>query len=406
MKLSDVKQERTEWMTTTCNHALYSLVDVFIQHFNILHKILLEPLYSKLLWCCSQENEQLAKSGTNCLENLVISCGNQFDDDSWLLTVYYIDRIFADTLPYDLLIWRPDANRRNEDANEIFTIFKIKSIVQVELIQTVDNIVFYPSTSKKEDDALLLKIEEELNERQTQLNAKQKQIFIYSSTKSMDNFENSNSNLNSEANQFSSKDDAIENDRESIEEDDFVEFNKYQAIDDHTTNQQQQSTKNLLNATTSTIDESYKINENLGMYQFISTTTLLKLADYLVRSHEFAKSFNCNQEQRNVLWHAGLQGNVKPNLLVHESKSIACALRILFKIYSDEKRSNDLDLIKNRLISICYSSLEYYLTLEAEMHRDSWSSVIILIMSKLLSLPDDKVSFVSTNTQVYLILLI
>jgi brefeldin A-inhibited guanine nucleotide-exchange protein len=77
---------------------------------------------------------------------------------------------------------------------------------------------------------------------------------------------------------------------------------------------------------------------------------------------------------------------------VHESKSIACALRILFKIYNDEKRTKDLELVKNRLINLCNSSLEYYLTLENEMHRDSWTSVIILIMSKLLSLPDDKVS--------------
>lgn len=72
-------------------------------------------------------------------------------------------------------------------------------------------------------------------------------------------------------------------------------------------------------------------------------------------------------------------------------------MRILFKIYNDDKRSNDLELIKNRLINLCYSSLEYYLTLEAEMHRDSWTSVIILIMSKLLNLPNDKVNFANIN---------
>ena len=389
MKLSDLQTERTEWMTTTCNHALYSLVDVFTQHFDILHKILLEPLFSKLLWCCSQENEQLAKSGTNCLENLVISCGNKFDEESWLLIVQYIDRIFTDTLPYDLLVWRPDVNKR-EDNEHIFAIFKIKSIVQVELIQTVDNIVFYPSTSKKEDDALLLKIEEELNERQTKLNAKQKQVFIYSSTKSMDNLDNNSLSMNSDNQQQAGSSAADEDD-----EDEFADYSNFQSANDHPQSHQQRTTSNhkvTNNKATSTINESYKTYENLGMYQHMSTATLLKMTDYLTKSHEFAKSFNCNQEQRNVLWHAGLQGNVKPNLLVHESKSIACALRILFKIYADERRENDLDLVKTRLINLCYSSLEYYLTLEAEMHRDSWSSVIILIMSKLLNLPDDKVS--------------
>jgi hypothetical protein len=33
----------------------------------------------------------------------------------------------------------------------LFQILTIKCIVQIELIQTIDNIIFYPSTSKKED---------------------------------------------------------------------------------------------------------------------------------------------------------------------------------------------------------------------------------------------------------------
>ena len=33
----------------------------------------------------------------------------------------------------------------------LFQILTIKCIVQLELIQTIDNVIFYPSTSKKED---------------------------------------------------------------------------------------------------------------------------------------------------------------------------------------------------------------------------------------------------------------
>ena len=35
--------------------------------------------------------------------------------------------------------------------HKIFQTMLIKCVVQLELIQTIDNIVFYPSTSKKED---------------------------------------------------------------------------------------------------------------------------------------------------------------------------------------------------------------------------------------------------------------
>jgi hypothetical protein len=171
------------------------------------------------------------------------------------------------------------------------------------LIQTVDNLIFYPSTSKKEDDSLLLKIEEELNERQLELNAKQKQVFIYS-TKSIDKLDSNSISLNSD-------------NRDNIEcNDEFGDFNDYQSTKEDDKQQKQLNNSNNSNninqiksTPASTINENFKMNENLGMYQFMSTTVLLKLADYLVRSHEFAKSFNCNQEQRNVLWHAGMQGN-------------------------------------------------------------------------------------------------
>lgn len=63
MKLPEKHAEKAEWMTTTCNHALYSIVDVFTQYFDMLGPLLLVDLYSQLHWCVQQDNEQLAKSG-------------------------------------------------------------------------------------------------------------------------------------------------------------------------------------------------------------------------------------------------------------------------------------------------------------------------------------------------------
>ena len=46
--------QKTEWMTTTCNHALYALMDVFAQYFEVLSPVLLEDVLSQLLWCVQQ----------------------------------------------------------------------------------------------------------------------------------------------------------------------------------------------------------------------------------------------------------------------------------------------------------------------------------------------------------------
>ena len=39
---------------TTCNHALFAIVDVFTQYFQVLSEILLEELLQQLLWCVQQ----------------------------------------------------------------------------------------------------------------------------------------------------------------------------------------------------------------------------------------------------------------------------------------------------------------------------------------------------------------
>lgn len=174
--------QKAEWMTTTCNHALYAIVDVFSQFYDILGPLLLEQLYFQLLWCVQQDNEQLARSGTNCLENLVISNGIKFDEQTWEKTCQCVLDIFESTLPSALLTWKPHSPNKESDLDvitgesdglhvgilkrsnsaqslnteilpkaKLFSALQIKCVVQLELIQTIDNIVFYPATSRKED---------------------------------------------------------------------------------------------------------------------------------------------------------------------------------------------------------------------------------------------------------------
>lgn len=182
MKLPEAQIEKAEWMTTTCNHALYAIVDVFSQYFDTMSLILIEDLYMHLKWCVKQDNEQLARSGTNCLETFIITNGVKFNEEIWRKTCSCLFEIFQFTIPYSILTWCPDQEldqeaemkffngldpvspgsddtsskipRFNVPTNQEYKVFHdmlIKCIVQLELIQTIDNIVFYPTTSKKED---------------------------------------------------------------------------------------------------------------------------------------------------------------------------------------------------------------------------------------------------------------
>ncbi|XP_061181615.1 brefeldin A-inhibited guanine nucleotide-exchange protein 1-like isoform X3 [Saccostrea echinata] len=354
------KSKKAEWMTTTCNHALYAIVDVFTQYYNILSPVLLTELYNQLHWCVKQDNEQLARSGTNCLENLVISNGSKFSPEVWHQTCSCMLDIFRSTIPTSLLTWRPDtaestsmvSSRDSEpDADEsqdavsmdsshdsrglvradsnhsvnstisqdsrdhkiprskvssdqkLFQGLLIKCVVQLELIQTIDDIVFFPATSRKEDAENLVAAQ---------------------------------------------------------------------------------------GGSTEDLQDGSQQREDQGMYQFLASDQLFLLADCLLESHKFAKAFNSNHEQRNILWKAGFRGKAKPNLLKQETQSLACLFRILFRMYNDESRMDAWKDVENMLITVCRESLEYYLSLQSDSHREAWGSLMILLITRLLKLTDDR----------------
>jgi brefeldin A-inhibited guanine nucleotide-exchange protein len=86
------------------------------------------------------------------------------------------------------------------------------------------------------------------------------------------------------------------------------------------------------------------------MYQYLTNDQLFLLIDCLNETHEFACSFNKNSEQRNILWKAGFKGKDKPNLLKHETQSLACMFRILFKMLNDDSRQSYMNQIETRLL--------------------------------------------------------
>lgn len=352
MKLPERHNEKAEWMTTTCNHALYAIVDVFTQYYDVLGNLLLDDLFVQLHWCVQQDNKQLARSGTNCLENLVISNGTKFNTETWDKTCQCMLDIFRTTLPATLLTWKPnkdgggiqepvtnaseDSDTRTKD-EVLFNSLKIKCVVQLELIQTIDNIVFFPATSRKEDAENLAAAQAEVVPPQQQ----QQQQGISSTVGG-----GSHHNSSSSGGGFPSL------------------LGRQLSLD------QQQ--------------------EEQGMYSFLTSAQLLQLVDCLLESHRFAKAFNSDGEQRNLLWRAGFRGNVKPNLLTQEAQSLACVLRVLFRMYRDEGRQEAWHTVQDRLIGVCREALEYYLALATESHRESWDSLLLLFLTRVHRLDDER----------------
>uniref|UniRef100_A0A673XYX4 ARF guanine nucleotide exchange factor 1 n=1 Tax=Salmo trutta TaxID=8032 RepID=A0A673XYX4_SALTR len=341
MKLPEQQTEKAEWMTTTCNHALYAISDVFTQYFETLSDVLLDDILSQLYWCVQQDNEQLARSGTNCLENVVILNGEKFTPETWDKTCNCMLDIFKTTIPHALLTWRqagaegdPMTPQDGSDKQlclfytlyhwsvfqpyaqcvcvcvcsteiqeqRLFSGLLIKCVVQLELIQTIDNMVFFPATSRKEDAENLAAAQ-----------------------------------------------------RDALD-----------AADVRVETQDQ------------------------GMYRYLTSEQLFKLLDCLLESHRFAKAFNSSNEQRTTLWKAGFKGKSKPNLLKQETSSLACGLRILFRMYTDDSRQTAWEEVQRRLLNVCSEAVAYFLTLTSESHREAWTNLLLLFLTKVLKISDGR----------------
>jgi brefeldin A-inhibited guanine nucleotide-exchange protein len=83
---------------------------------------------------------------------------------------------------------------------------------------------------------------------------------------------------------------------------------------------------------------------------------------------------------------AGFRGRTRPNLLRQETQSLICSLRVLYRMLGDEEREGERDVIQKRLLGVVMRALGYFLLLSSEMHRDSWTPVLLLIFTRLLTL--------------------
>ncbi|NXN67891.1 BIG1 protein, partial [Himantopus himantopus] len=88
----------------------------------------------------------------------------------------------------------------------------------------------------------------------------------------------------------------------------------------------------------------------------------------------------------------GFKGKSKPNLLKQETSSLACGLRILFRMYMDESRTSAWGEVQQRLLNVCSEALSYFLTLTSESHREAWTNLLLLFLTKVLKISDERVS--------------
>lgn len=357
LKLPGQQSEKNEWMATTCNHALYSIVDVFTQYYDMLGAFLLKDVYSQLFWCVQQDSEQLARSGINCFENLVISCGVKYDPPTWTMTIEFIERIYDIVRPTELLeaacAAAAAAGQSSLSRGDLERL-KVKFLVQLDLIQAIDNIVFYPSASRKQDTEILGELERELEERNI--------VQSYAVGRGSRSSTLSGSAVSASA--------AAAVNANS------VGMTRMNSVGSSGGGPGGDSNGPAYPSSSSS---------HSGMYVHMSTAALLRLGQFLVAVFEQANRLHLDKSKTKVLLADSLGC-----LSAQEIKSLLSAIRIFFSLYVDSGRQQCWEEIELELIGTCSKALKCYYEIENEYHRENWNTILILILHNISKLPLDK----------------
>ncbi|KAK0425566.1 hypothetical protein QR680_009262 [Steinernema hermaphroditum] len=175
VKLNDSTKEPERFRT--CTLALYPLFGVFTQFFDVLSGSLLESIYTLIFSCIQQEDEELACTAIKNFESLVVMKGSTFDSKTWEATISLILRILRDSSPTALLTWEKDAiptipgkplengnfnsselspshSKSNGQSDSCFSALMVKCVVQLEMIDTTNSVVFGENAMKLGDKVL------------------------------------------------------------------------------------------------------------------------------------------------------------------------------------------------------------------------------------------------------------
>ncbi|KAF1992505.1 hypothetical protein K402DRAFT_366761 [Aulographum hederae CBS 113979] len=142
------------------------------------------------------------------------------------------------------------------------------------------------------------------------------------------------------------------------------------------------------------IETVNELFSNDAVYTSIPSPELLRLMALLKKSYHFAKRFNADRELRTRLFREGFMKQ-PPNLLKQESGSAAVYVAILFRMYHDsstERAANRLQT-EQALIPLCEDIVSSYNDLDDETQQrnvQTWRPVVVDVLEGYAGFPKEE----------------
>ncbi|KAF4550226.1 Protein transport protein SEC7-like protein [Elsinoe fawcettii] len=365
-------EELSVWLSTTMIQALRNMITLFTHFFDSL-EYMLDRFLDLLALCICQENDTLARIGSNCLQQLILQNVTRFDHAHWEKIVGAFVELFNRTEATALFSAATSGHYRKESASSL-------------------NGPASPPPDGTNGDARRPSESQENGTTETRMEAKTngdlpdtEQSHLGVTNASVDP---------SRASSVSSYQRPPSQHRGEADLESFHPETAQQAPVVVTAARRrffnQIITKCVLQLLM--IETVSELFSNDAVYASIPSHELLRLMALLKKSYHFAKRFNEDRELRSRLFREGFMRQ-PPNLLKQESGSASVYVSILLRMYNDdgEERKNSRGETEKALIPLCADILSSYIDLDEETQQRNiitWRPVVVDVLEGCTAFED------------------
>lgn len=346
-------EELSVWLSTTMIQALRNMITLFTHYFDAL-EYMLDRFLELLALCICQENDTIARIGSNCLQQLILQNVTKFTPEHWAKIVGAFCELFERTTAYQL-----------------FSATTINSTASLSP----------PPSGLELGPALSPTTEAPPDEKSLKINGNEANGYLSDAEASSATEVDHDSSTTNPALISAPPTPATP----QLEE--FKPNTSLQQQPVVVTAARRRFFNRIISRCVLQLLMIETVNElfsNDAVYAQIPSSELLRLMALLKKSFLFAKRFNADKELRMRLWREGFMKQ-PPNLLKQESGSAATYVAILFRMFGDtspERQGSKAD-VEAALIPLCQDIIRGYIQLDEEsQHRNivAWRPVVVDVL--------------------------
>lgn len=360
-------EELSVWLSTTMIQALRNMIKLFTHFFESL-EYMLDRFLDLLALCICQENDTLARIGSNCLQQLILQNVQKFTPNHWSQVVKAFVELFQRTEATALFSAATSgASAQQAPVNGSSEIQELHGDTSAEL-----SLQSMTEEQSKSENALGI----------NGLAAPRRPSVVTSEASSVVAAEQRMPSPLPKRQTQELEDYRPET--QDLQQPPIVVTAARRRFFN------QIITKCVLQLLM--IETVQELFTNDAVYEKIPSGELLQLMAVLKKSYHFAKRFNANRELRSRLFREGFMKQ-PPNLLKQESGSASVYVSILFRMYHDT--SNDRAASRSdteaALLPLCEDIIASYIELDEETQQRNivtWRPVVVTVLDGYTNFPD------------------